>query len=136
MPRPGWRPCTTAWCTSVHAQEGATAGDAGIDAEDLDAARAVGGRRLERLAARDVPAEGQVLLHATDHGTVRLVAEYANHVGAVAIVLGAPTTAGARPDGRQRQPGTVAARPQQRPDHQPAGPVPAAETRREPAHAG
>src|SRR5215475_134029 len=53
----------------VHAQEGATAGDAGIDAEDLDTARAIVGRHLERLAARDVPAEGQVLLHAADHGT-------------------------------------------------------------------
>ena len=79
----------------VHAQEGATAGDAGIDAEDLDAARAIVGRHLERLAARDVPAEGQVLLHAADHGTVgRLVAEYANDIGAVAIVLGAPAHGG------------------------------------------
>jgi predicted MFS family arabinose efflux permease/nucleotide-binding universal stress UspA family protein len=79
----------------VHAQEGATAGDAGIDAEDLDAARAIVGRHLERLAARDVPAEGQVLLHAADHGTVgRLVAEYANNIGAVAIVLGAPAHGG------------------------------------------
>jgi MFS family permease len=79
----------------VHAQEGATAGDAGIDAEDLDAARAIVGRHLERLAARDVPAEGQVLLHAADHGTAgRLVAEYANNIGAVAIVLGAPAHGG------------------------------------------
>jgi nucleotide-binding universal stress UspA family protein len=79
----------------VHAQEGATAGDAGIDAEDLDAARTVVGRHLERLAARDVPAEGQVLLHAADHGTAgRLVAEYANDIGAVAIVLGAPAHGG------------------------------------------
>jgi MFS transporter, ACDE family, multidrug resistance protein len=79
----------------VHAQEGATAGDAGIDAEDLGAARAIVGRHLERLAAQDVPAEGNVLLHATDHGTVgRLVAEYANDIGAVAIVLGAPAHGG------------------------------------------
>jgi len=79
----------------VHAQEGATAGDAGVDAEDLDAACAVVGQHLERLAARHVPAEGQVLLHAADHGTVgRLVAEYANDVRAVAIVLGAPTHGG------------------------------------------
>jgi MFS transporter, ACDE family, multidrug resistance protein len=79
----------------VHAQEGATAGDAGIDAEDLDAARGVVGQHLERLAARHVPAEGQVLLHAADHGTVgRLAAEYANDIGAVAIVLGAPTHGG------------------------------------------
>src|SRR5262249_27756102 len=45
--------------------------------------------------ARDVPAEGQVLLHAADHGTAgRLVAEYANDIGAVAIVLGAPAHGG------------------------------------------
>jgi MFS transporter, ACDE family, multidrug resistance protein len=76
----------------VHAQEDATAGDAGIDAEGLDAARAIVGRHLERLAARGVPAEGQVLLHAAGHGTAgRLVAEYANDAGAAAIVLGAPT---------------------------------------------
>jgi nucleotide-binding universal stress UspA family protein len=79
----------------VHSQEGATAGDAGIDAEDLDAARALVRRQLERLAARDVPAEGQVLLHAADHGTAgRLVADYANDIGATAIVLGAPTHGG------------------------------------------
>jgi ACDE family multidrug resistance protein len=79
----------------VHAQEGATAGDAGIDAESLDAARAVVGQHLERLAAREIPADGQVLLHAADHGTAgRLVAEYANDIGAVAIVIGAPTHGG------------------------------------------
>ena len=79
----------------VHAQEGATAGDTGIDAEDLDAACAVVRQHLERLTARHVPAEGQVLLHAAGHGTAgRLVAEYANDVGAVAIVLGAPTHGG------------------------------------------
>jgi len=79
----------------VHAQEGATAGDAGIDAEDLDAACAVVRQHLERLTARHVPAEGQILLHAADHGSAgRLVAEYANDVGAVAIVLGAPTHGG------------------------------------------
>ncbi len=79
----------------VHAQEGATAGDAGIDAEDLEAARAVVGQHLDRLAAREVPAEGLVLVHAADHGTAgRLVAEYANDIGAVAIVLGAPTHGG------------------------------------------
>jgi predicted MFS family arabinose efflux permease/nucleotide-binding universal stress UspA family protein len=79
----------------VHAQEGATAGDAGIDAEDLDDACAVVRQHLERLTARHVPAEGQVLLHAAGHGTAgRLVAEYANDVGAVAIVLGTPTHGG------------------------------------------
>jgi MFS transporter, ACDE family, multidrug resistance protein len=75
----------------VHAQEGVTAGDGGIDAESLDAARTVVARQLGRLAARDIPATGHVLLHAADHGAAgRLVAEYANQVGAATIVLGAP----------------------------------------------
>jgi len=79
----------------VHAQEGATAGDAGIDVEDTGAARAVVGRHLEQLAAHHVPAEGQILLHASDHGTAgRLVAEYASTIGATTIVIGAPTHGG------------------------------------------
>ena len=52
----------------VHAQEGVTAGDVGIEAEDLDAARELVSAYLDRLAAHHVPAEGQVLLHAADHG--------------------------------------------------------------------
>ena len=79
----------------VHAQEGAAAGDMGIDVEDADSARAVVGRQLEQLAAHHVPAEGQILLHASDHGTAgRLVAEYANTIGATTIVTGAPTHGG------------------------------------------
>jgi nucleotide-binding universal stress UspA family protein len=79
----------------VHAQEGATAGDAGTDAEDLDTARIVVRQHLDRLAARHIPAEGQVLLHAADHGTAgRMVAEYASSIGAATIVIGAPTHGG------------------------------------------
>jgi MFS transporter, ACDE family, multidrug resistance protein len=79
----------------VHAQECAIAGDAGMDAEDTGTARAVVAGQLARLAARDIPAEGQVLLHASDHGTAgRMVADYANAVNAVAIVIGAPTHGG------------------------------------------
>jgi nucleotide-binding universal stress UspA family protein len=79
----------------VHAQEGAAAGGAGIDVEDASTARAVVGRHLEQLAAHHVPAEGQILLHAPDHGTAgRLVAEYANTIGATTIVIGAPTHGG------------------------------------------
>jgi MFS transporter, ACDE family, multidrug resistance protein len=79
----------------VHAREGAVAGDAGIDVEDAGTARAVVGRQLEQLAAHHVPAEGQILLHAADHGTAgRLVAEYANTIGATTIVIGAPTHGG------------------------------------------
>jgi nucleotide-binding universal stress UspA family protein len=79
----------------VHTQEEATAGDVAIDGESLDAARAMIRDHLERLAAHHVPAEGHVLLHAADHGAAgRMVAEYANTIGAGTIVLGAPTHGG------------------------------------------
>ena len=79
----------------VHAQEGVTAGDVGIEAEDLDAARELVSAHLNRLAAHRVPAEGQVLLHAADHGGAgRLIAEYAASIRATTIVLGAPTHGG------------------------------------------
>ena len=76
----------------VHTKEEATAGDVAIDGESLDAARAMVRNHLDRLAAHHVPAEGQILLHAADHGAAgRMVAEYANTVGASTIVVGAPT---------------------------------------------
>jgi len=79
----------------VHTQEEATAGDVAIDGESLDAARAVVRRHLDQLAARHVPAEGHILLHAADHGAAgRMVAEYANTVGASTIVVGAATHRG------------------------------------------
>jgi MFS family permease len=79
----------------VHTREEATAGDVAIDGESLDAARAMVRDHLDRLAARHVPAEGQILLHAADHGAAgRMVAEYANTVGASTIVVGAPTHGG------------------------------------------
>jgi MFS family permease len=79
----------------VHARESATAGDVAVDAEDLDAARDLVRMHLDQLAAHRVPAEGQVLLHAADHGGAgRLVAEYATTIGATTIVLGAPTHGG------------------------------------------
>jgi hypothetical protein len=79
----------------VHTREEATAGDVAIDGETMDAARAMVREHLDRLAARHVPAEGQILLHAADHGAAgRMVAEYANTVGASTIVVGAPTHGG------------------------------------------
>jgi MFS transporter, ACDE family, multidrug resistance protein len=76
----------------VHTQEDAIAGGAGADGEGLEAARAVVRDHLDQLAARHVPAEGQILLHAPDHGTAgRMVAEYADTIGASTIVIGAPT---------------------------------------------
>ena len=79
----------------VHTQEEATAGDVAIDGESLDSARAIVRNHLDWLAAHHVPAEGQILLHAADHGAAgRMVAEYANTVGASTIVVGAPTHGG------------------------------------------
>jgi ACDE family multidrug resistance protein len=79
----------------VHARESATAGYVALDAEDLDAARDLVRMHLDQLAAHRVPAEGQVLLHAADHGGAgRLIAEYATTIGATTIVLGAPTHGG------------------------------------------
>ena len=79
----------------VHAQESVTAGDVGVEAEELDAARDLVRTHLDRLAAHHVPAEGQVLLHAADHGGAgRLIAEYATSIRAATIVLGAPTHGG------------------------------------------
>ena len=79
----------------VHTQEEATAGDVAIDGESMDAARAVVRNQLDRLAARHVPAEGHILLHAADHGAAgRMVAEYASTVRASTIMVGAPTHGG------------------------------------------
>jgi len=79
----------------VHTQEEATAGDVAIDGESLDAARAAVRNQLDLLAARHVPAEGHILLHAAGHGAAgRMVAEYANTVGASTIVVGASTHGG------------------------------------------
>jgi MFS transporter, ACDE family, multidrug resistance protein len=76
----------------VHAQEGVTAGDGGTDGEAVEAAKAVVRDHLTRLAGSHVQAEGQVLLHATDHGTAgKLIAEYANEIGATTIIVGAAT---------------------------------------------
>lgn len=42
-----------------------------------------------------MPADGQILLHATDHGAVgRMIAEYGNGVAASTVVIGAPTHGG------------------------------------------
>jgi hypothetical protein len=77
----------------VHAQEDVTVGEGGAaDGESLDVARAVVRDHLDRLAASGISAEGQLLLHATDHGVAgKLVAEYANDVGATTIIVGAAT---------------------------------------------
>jgi MFS transporter, ACDE family, multidrug resistance protein len=81
----------------VHTQEEATAGDVAIDGESLDAIRSMVRNHLDRLAAHHVPAEGQILLHAADHGAAgRMIAEYADTIGASTIVVGAPTHGGLR----------------------------------------
>ncbi len=79
----------------VHATEDVVAGDVGLQGEDLEAATELVRRYLERLAAHRVEAQGQLLLHAADHGAAgRMVAQYANDVGAATIVIGAPTHGG------------------------------------------
>ena len=79
----------------VHATEEAVAGDVGLEGEDLAAASGLVRRYLDQLAAHRVVAEGQLLLHAADHGAAgRMVAEYANDIGAATIVIGAPTHGG------------------------------------------
>ena len=79
----------------VHAQEGVTGADGGTDGEALAAAKAVVRDHLDRLAARHVPAEGQVLLNGTDHGMAgKMIADYANEVGATTIVVGPATHQG------------------------------------------
>jgi len=79
----------------VHAPEAAIGGDVAVDGEELEAARALVRRHLDQLGAHHVAAEGQLLLHAVDHGAAgRMVAGYANEVGALAIVLGAPAHGG------------------------------------------
>jgi nucleotide-binding universal stress UspA family protein len=76
----------------VHAREAAVGGDVAVDGEDLASARALVRRGLGQLAAHQVAAEGQILLHAADHGAAgRIVAEYANAVRAAIIVIGAPS---------------------------------------------
>ena len=79
----------------VHATEAAIGGDVAADGEDLGMARELVRRHLDQLAAHRVPAEGQILLHAADHGAAgRMLAEYASAVGAATIVIGAPTHGG------------------------------------------
>jgi MFS transporter, ACDE family, multidrug resistance protein len=79
----------------VHAQEAAVTTETAVDGESADSAGALVAAHLRDLAALGVPASGQVLLHTADHGDAgRLVAEYANSVGATTIVVGAPTHGG------------------------------------------
>ncbi len=52
-------------------------------------------KRPDRQLSRSPTHEGQILLHAADHGAAgRMVAEYANTIGARTIVIGAPTHGG------------------------------------------
>jgi MFS transporter, ACDE family, multidrug resistance protein len=79
----------------VHAREAAVGSDVAVDGEDLGTARELVQKHLDQLAAHRVPAEGQILLHAADHGAAgRMLAEYASAVGAATIVIGAPTHGG------------------------------------------
>jgi MFS transporter, ACDE family, multidrug resistance protein len=79
----------------VHATEPAIGGDAAVAGEQMETAGALVARHLAELAGQQVAAEGQVLLHAADHGAAgRMVARYAADVGATTIVIGAPRHGG------------------------------------------
>ncbi len=79
----------------VHATEAVVVDDVGLDGEDVATATQLVRGYLGQLAAHRVPAQGQILLHAADHGAAgRMVAEYANNVGAATIIIGAPTHGG------------------------------------------
>jgi MFS family permease len=73
----------------------AVGGDVAVEGEELATVRALVTRHLDQLAAHRVPAEGQILLHAAGHGAAgRMLADYANSVNAITVVLGAPTHGG------------------------------------------
>ena len=75
----------------LHVQEIEIVGDAAIDRESLDQARAFVDARLADLRAGGVVATGHVLRSVADHANIgRLIAEYAARVGAALIVIGEP----------------------------------------------
>jgi MFS transporter, ACDE family, multidrug resistance protein len=77
----------------VHVYEIDVVGDDAVEAESLGAARTVVRARLAELEAAGVPATGRVLRAVADHGaTGRLLARYANQVGAQLVVAGAGTS--------------------------------------------
>jgi MFS family permease len=79
----------------LHAQEHARATEGAVDGEELAAARELVRAHLKRLSADGVPAVGQVLRDAGDHGAAgRLISRYANDIAARAVVIGAPTHGG------------------------------------------
>jgi ACDE family multidrug resistance protein len=79
----------------VHVRESAVTGETATEGESHEAARAIVLRHLERFAASDVPAVGEVLLGAVDHGAAgRIIAEHADQIGARLIVVGAPSHGG------------------------------------------
>jgi MFS transporter, ACDE family, multidrug resistance protein len=90
--------------SSIHRQlavaERVQAEEAGSDAHGAPAGPGgrvvpVPGVAAARRADNTTTGVGQILLHAADHGAAgRMVAEYANDVGATTIVIGAPTHGG------------------------------------------
>ena len=109
----------------VHAQEGAIAGDAGHRRRGRSPrpGRVVSPATGPAGRPAASPPSGHVLLHAADHGAAgRLVAEYADSIGAATIVLGAPSHGGlpALMDASASRE-LLAACPQPHPGHQPRG---------------
>jgi MFS family permease len=76
----------------LHIHEVEIVGDAAIDRESLDEARAFVDSRLADLRASGLVATGHVLRSVADHANIgRLIAGYAGRVGARLIVIGEPT---------------------------------------------
>jgi nucleotide-binding universal stress UspA family protein len=79
----------------LHAQEKVSTAESAADGEALETARELVRHHLELLADNGIPAVGHVLRNAGDHGAAgRLIGEYANEIGARAVVIGAPTHGG------------------------------------------
>ncbi len=79
----------------LHVQEQVSTTEAAAGGEALAAARELVRTHLKRLAADGVPVVGHVLRNAGDHGAAgRAISEYANEIGARAVVIGAPTHGG------------------------------------------
>jgi MFS transporter, ACDE family, multidrug resistance protein len=79
----------------LHAQEHASTAEATADGETPEVARELVLDHLKRLADKGIPAVGHVLTNAGDHGAAgRAISEYANRIGARAVVIGAPSHGG------------------------------------------
>jgi nucleotide-binding universal stress UspA family protein len=88
-----WSTALRAPVDVLHVQEVDVVDDDAIDRESLDDARAFVDARLHELATAGAVATGHLLRSVADHANIgRLIAGYAERVGARLIVIGEPTT--------------------------------------------